>query len=168
TRNVLAVAEPGATFLLNAPYGPEEVWSHLPVEVQQQIIDKQLKFYVVDAYRLAGELGLGQRINTVMQTCFFALADILPRDEAIGHIKQAIEKTYGKRGETVVRKNCEAVDSAVAALHQVEVPATATSTTHRTPPVPDNSPDFVKRVTGMMLAGLGDLLPVSALPVDGT
>ena len=168
TRDVLAVAEKGATFLLNAPYGPDEVWSHLPVEVQQQIIDKELKFYVVDAYRLAGELGLGQRINTVMQTCFFALADILPRDEAIGHIKTAIEKTYGKRGETVVRKNCEAVDGAVAALHQVDVPATATSATHRTPPVPDNSPDFVKRVTGMMLAGLGDLLPVSALPVDGT
>ena len=168
TRDVLAVAEKGATFLLNAPYGPDEIWSHLPVEVQQQIIEKELKFYVVDAYRLAGELGLGQRINTVMQTCFFALADILPRDEAIGHIKTAIEKTYGKRGEAVVRKNCEAVDSSVAALHQVEVPGAATSETHRTPPVPDNSPDFVKRVTGMMLAGLGDLLPVSALPVDGT
>lgn len=168
TRDVLAVAEKGATFLLNAPYGPDEIWSHLPVEVQQQIIEKELKFYVVDAYRLAGELGLGQRINTVMQTCFFALADILPRDEAIGHIKTAIEKTYGKRGEAVVRKNCEAVDSSVAALHQVEVPGAATSETHRTPPVPDNSPDFVKRVTGMMLSGLGDLLPVSALPVDGT
>ncbi|MHC4879388.1 MAG: pyruvate:ferredoxin (flavodoxin) oxidoreductase [Planctomycetota bacterium] len=168
SRDVLAVAEQGATFLLNAPYGPDEIWSHLPIEVQQQIIAKDLKFYVVDAYRLAGELGLGQRINTVMQTCFFALADILPRDEAIGHIKTAIEKTYGKRGEAVVRKNCEAVDSSVAALHQVEVPVTATSETHRTPPVPDNSPDFVKRVTGIMLAGLGDLLPVSAMPVDGT
>ncbi len=168
TRDVLAVAEKGATFLLNAPYGPDEIWSHLPVEVQQQIIEKELKFYVVDAYRLAGELGLGQRINTVMQTCFFALADILPRDEAIGHIKTAIEKTYGKRGEAVVRRNCEAVDSSVAALHQVDVPGAATSTVHRTPPVPDSSPDFVKRVTGMMLAGLGDLLPVSALPVDGT
>lgn len=168
TRDVLDVVEPGGTFLLNAPYGPDEIWSHLPLEVQQQIIEKELKFYVVDAYRLAAELGLGQRMNTVMQTCFFALAKILPREEAIAYIKKAIEKSYGKRGEAVVRKNCDAVDRAIENLHQVDVPAVADSTTNRQPPVPENSPDFVKRVTGLMLAGLGDRLPVSALPVDGT
>ena len=168
TRDVLDVAETGATFLLNAPYGPGEVWSQLPLEVQQQIIEKELKFYVVDALQLARELGLGSRINTVMQTCFFALAGVLPRDEAVGHIKQAIKKTYGKRGEVVVQKNCDAVDRAIAAMHQIELPDSATSETRRRPPVPENSPDFVKRVTGLMLAGLGDRLPVSALPVDGT
>lgn len=168
TRDVLDVAESGATFLLNAPYGPDEVWSQLPMEVQQQIIEKELKFYVVDALQLARELGLGLRINTVMQTCFFALAGVLPRDEAVGHIKQAIQKTYGKRGEVVVQKNCDAVDGAIAAMHRIELPDSATSETRRRPPVPENSPNFVKRVTGLMLAGLGDRLPVSALPVDGT
>jgi len=168
TRNVLDVAENGATFLLNAPYEPGEVWSQLPLEVQQQIIEKELKFFVVDALQLARELGLGLRINTVMQTCFFALAGVLPRDEAVGHIKQAIQKTYGKRGEVVVQKNCDAVDRSIAAMHQIELPDSGTSETRRRPPVPENSPDFVKRVTGLMLAGLGDRLPVSALPVDGT
>ena len=168
TRDVLDVAEPGAIVLLNAPYGREELWDRLPIEVQQQIIDKELKLYVVDAYRLASELGLGQRINTVMQACFFALTDIVPKAEALGHIRSAIEKTYGKRGDSVVEKNFEAVDRAVGALHQVEVPATATSSLSRRPIVPDNSPDFVKRVTSLILAGLGDRLPVSALPVDGT
>ena len=168
TRDVLDVAEIGATFLLNAPYPTDEVWSRLPFEVQQQIIDKKLDFYVVDALRLAKELGLGTRINTVMQTCFFALARILPLDESIAHIKQAIQKTYGKRGEVVVQRNCDAVDLAIEAMHKIELPEAATSETHRRPPVPENSPDFVKRVTGLMLAGLGDLLPVSALPVDGT
>ncbi|NQV25817.1 MAG: pyruvate:ferredoxin (flavodoxin) oxidoreductase, partial [Rhodopirellula sp.] len=168
TRDVLDVAETGATFLLNAPYETDEVWSRLPLEVQQQIIDKELKFYVVDALRLAGELGLGTRINTVMQTCFFALAEILPREESIAHIKQAIQKTYGKRGDVVVQKNCAAVDRAIEAMHQIELPETASSEVRRRPPVPENSPDFVKRVTGLMLAGLGDRLPVSALPVDGT
>ncbi|MBL6704597.1 MAG: pyruvate:ferredoxin (flavodoxin) oxidoreductase [Planctomycetaceae bacterium] len=168
TRDVLDVAEIGATFLLNAPYPTDEVWSRLPFEVQQQIIDKKLHFYVVDALQLAKELGLGTRINTVMQTCFFALSRILPLDESIAHIKQAIQKTYGKRGEVVVQKNCDAVDRAIEAMHKIELPEAATSDTHRRPPVPENSPDFVKRVTGLMLAGLGDLLPVSALPVDGT
>lgn len=168
TRDVLDVAETGATFLLNAPYATDEVWSRLPLEVQQQIIDKKLNFYVVDALRLARELGLGTRINTVMQTCFFALAEILPRDESITHIKEAIRKTYGKRGEVVVQKNCDVVDRAVEAMSQIKPPETASSAIHRRPPVPENSPDFVKRVTGLMLAGLGDRLPVSALPVDGT
>jgi len=168
TRDVLDVAEPGATFLLNTPFAASDVWSQLSLEIQQQIIDKRLKFYVVDALRLAKELGLGQRINTVMQSCFFALADILPRDEAIANMKTAIEKTYGKRGEAVVRKNCEAVDRALDSLERVEVPETATSITRRHPSVPEHSPDFVQRVVGMMLAGLGDRLPVSALPVDGT
>ncbi len=168
TRDVLDLAEPGATFLLNAPYGPSDVWDRLPIETQQQIIDKKLKFYVVDAYQLAASLGLGQRINTVMQTCFFALANILPRDEAIQRIKDAIAESYGKRGESMIRVNCEAVDRALAAMHEVAVPETATSKERLRSPVPDHSPDFVKRVTALMLAGLGDRLPVSALPVDGT
>ncbi len=166
--DVLDVAEPGATFLLNSPYGPDEVWDKLPQEVQQQIIDKKLKFYVVDAYRVARDVGLGVRINTVMQTCFFALANILPRDEAIAHIKEAIRRSYGKRWQSVLDRNFAAVDGALAGLAEVKVPAAATSPLHRLPPVPESSPDFVQRVTAMMIAGRGDLLPVSALPVDGT
>ena len=168
TRDVLEIAEPGGTFLLNSPHSADEVWDHLPQETQQQIIDKKLRFFVVDAYELAASLGLGQRMNTVMQTCFFALADVLPREEAIAQIKKAIQKTYGKRGEAVVQKNWDAVDRAIDALHEVQVPAKADSVLTRRPIVPDHSPDFVKRVTALMLAGHGDRLPVSALPVDGT
>ena len=166
--DVLSIADQGATFLLNAPFAADEVWDRLPIEVQQQIIEKQLKFFVVDAFRVAQELGLGARINTVMQTCFFVLAEILPREEAMTQIKTAIKKTYGKRGESVVRKNCDAVDRAVQELHEIAVPDSASSMTQRQPPVPDSSPDFVKRITGIILAGMGDRLPVSALPVDGT
>ena len=168
SRDVLSVADEGATFLLNSSYGPGEVWDQLPVEAQQQIIDKQLKFYVIDAYSLAREAGLGGRINTVMQTCFFALAEILPKDEAIDRIKDAIQKSYGKRGESLVRRNCDAVDQTLEALKVVEVPSAASSTVQRTTPVPDHAPDFVKKVTGVILAGMGDRLPVSAMPVDGT
>jgi pyruvate-ferredoxin/flavodoxin oxidoreductase len=167
-RDVLSVADHGATFLLNSHHGPNDVWDHLPQEAQQQIIDKELKFYVVDAHRLAYEAGLGGRINTVMQTCFFALAEILPRDEAIERIKDAIHKTYGKRGESLIRKNCDAVDRALEELKGVTVPTEATSDVHRKLAVPDHSPDFVKKVTGVILAGMGDHLPVSAMPVDGT
>ena len=138
------------------------------MEAQQQIIDKQLKFYVIDAYEIARRAGLGGRINTVMQTCFFAMTNVLPTDEAITHIKEAIQKSYGRRGESVVRKNHAAVDHAIEGLHEVQVPATATSTFKRRPPVPDSAPDFVKQVTGVILAGMGDMLPVSAFPVDGT
>jgi pyruvate-ferredoxin/flavodoxin oxidoreductase len=166
--DVLGVAEPGATFLLNSPYGPDEVWDHLPIETQRELIEKRLRFYVVDAQRVANEVGLGARINTVLQTCFFALSGVLPRDEAIVRIKAAIEKSYGKRGRSVLEMNYAAVDRALEGLHEVRVPAAPTSTTAIVPPVPDDAPDFVKRVTAAIIAGHGDRLPVSALPVDGT
>ncbi len=166
--DMLKVAEPGATFLLNSPYGPEEVWDRLPREVQQQIIEKQLKFYVVDAYRVAREAEMGSRINTIMQTCFFSLANLLPGDQAIEQIKAAIKKTYGTRGESVLRRNYAAVDGALSALDEVAVPDSATSTRQREALVASNGSDFVGRVTSMLVAGLGDLLPVSAMPVDGT
>ncbi len=166
--DVLEVAAPGATFLLNSPYGPEEVWDHLPEETRRQIVDKDLRFYVVDAYEVAKEAGLGTRINTVMQTCFFALAGVLPQEQAIEAIKEAIVKSYGKRGETVLTRNFAAVDGALAALHPVDVPAESGEGPAMRPPVPAGAPDFVRRVTAAMIAGTGDLLPVSALPVDGT
>ncbi len=166
--DVLAKAEPGATFLLNSPYGPDEVWQHLPAEVQRAIIDKGLAFYVVDATAVARDAGLGQRINTVLQTCFFALSELLPQDEAVAAIKRAIVKTYSKFGDVVVERNNAAVDGAVAGLHRVDVPDTVDSTISMRRTVPENVPDFVERVTAMMLEDRGDLLPVSALPVDGT
>ena len=166
--DVLRVAEPGATFLLNSPFGPDEVWDHLPRSIQAQIVEKKLKFYVIDAYFVAKESGMGGRINTVMQTCFFALSGALPRDEAIAAIKHAIEKTYGKRGEAVVQKNYAAVDNSLAHLFEVTVPEAATSTLERQPTVSDRAPEFVRRVLAPIMAGAGDGLPVSVLPVDGT
>jgi pyruvate-ferredoxin/flavodoxin oxidoreductase len=166
--DVLGRAKHGGTFLLNSPYPADEVWEHLPVEVQQQIIDKEIEFYVVDGYEVAQEAGLGGRINTVLQTCFFALAGVVPKDEAVAAIKDSVQKTYGKRGETVVQRNFEAIDASIAALHRVKVPKKASGDVHMRPPVPETAPDFVQRVTGMIIAGKGDLLPVSALPVDGT
>jgi pyruvate-ferredoxin/flavodoxin oxidoreductase len=166
--DVLAAAQRGATFLLNSPYGPDEVWDHLPLETQRSIIDKDLKFYVIDAQKIADEVGLGARINTILQTCFFALAGVLDRDEAISRIKQMIDKSYGKRGQAVVDMNYAAVDRALAGLHEARIPEEARSLLHRASPVPDDAPDFVRRVTAKMIAGQGDLLPVSALPVDGT
>ena len=166
--DMLSIAEPRATFLLNSPFGPDEVWDTLPVEVQQQILDKKLKFYVVDAYRVARETDMGVRINTIMQTCFFQLAGMMPAEEAIGHIKDAIKKTYGKRGPAVVEKNFAAVDAALAALHEVKTPGRITSTKRQLSPVPPDAPKFVKEVLGEMIANRGDDLPVSALPVDGT
>ncbi len=166
--DVLKAAEPGAVFLLNSPYGPHEVWDHLPRTAQKQLIEKKLKFYVINAYQVADETGMGTRINTIMQTCFFAVSGVLPRDQAIAAIKRAIEKTYGKRGEAVVRKNFAAVDSTLERLYQVEVPSQVTSTFDIRPPVPDEAPEFVKKVTAKMIAGDGDALPVSALPADGT
>ena len=166
--DVLAAAERGATFLLNSPYGPDEVWDHLPLETQRSIIDKDLKFYVIDAQKIADEVGLGARINTILQTCFFALAGVLDRDEAIARIKHMIDKSYGKRGQAVLDMNYAAVDRALAGLHEARIPEEARSLLHRVPPVPDDAPDFVKRVTAKMIGGQGDLLPVSALPVDGT
>jgi pyruvate-ferredoxin/flavodoxin oxidoreductase len=166
--DVLKAAEPGATFLLNSPYGLDEVWDHLPRTVQEQIVSKKLRFFVIDGYNVARETGMGARINTVMQTCFFAISGVLPRHEAIGAIKHAIEKTYGKRGEAVVQKNFAAVDSTLDNLHEVRVPVQVTSTFDLRPPVPAESPEFVQKVIAKIITGEGDLLPVSALPVDGT
>jgi pyruvate-ferredoxin/flavodoxin oxidoreductase len=166
--DVLKAAEPGAIFLLNSPYGPDEVWNHLPRSAQEQILAKKLRFFVIDAYRVARETGMGGRINTVMQTCFFAISGVLPRDKAIAAIKHAIEKTYGKRGEPVVQKNFAAVDSTLAHLHEVRVPGQASSHFDIRPPVPAEAPEFVRKVTARMIVGEGDLLPVSVLPADGT
>jgi pyruvate-ferredoxin/flavodoxin oxidoreductase len=166
--DVLERAAPGAVFLLNSPYGPSDVWNHLPREVQETILDKRLRLFVIDAYRVAREAGMGGRINTVMQVCFFALSGVLPRDEAIARIKGAIEKTYGKRGPEIVKRNFAAVDATLAQLHEAPPPTAVTATRGRPPLVADNAPDFVKRVTAVMMAGQGDLLPVSAFPVDGT
>ena len=165
---VLDTAADGATVLINSPYAADEVWDHLPREVQQQIIDKSLKVYVIDAGTIARDVGLGARINTVMQPCFFVLSGVLPRDEAIDLIKKNVEKTYARRGRIVVERNFAAIDRALEEMHEVKIPASADSTIHRMPPMPEQAPDFVRDVTARMLAGEGDLLPVSALPVDGT
>jgi len=161
-------AQPGAVFLVNSLYGPDEIWDKLPMEVQKDIIEKKLRFYTINAYEVAEKTGMGSRVNTIMQTCFFAISGILPRDEAIGEIKKAIEKTYGKRGEAVVLKNYAAVDQTLVNLHEVKVPAKVTSTTTRRAPVPAEAPAFVRDVLGPMIAFEGDTVPVSALPVDGT
>ena len=166
--DVLERAAQGATFLLNSPWPAEEAWGHLPVEVQRDIIEKRLDLWVVDAARVAREAGLAHRINTVMQPCFFALAGVLPREQALEAIKHWVQSAFGRRGEEVVARNFAAIDHAVAALSRVQVPAEATATHHRRPAVPAGAPDFVQRVTARMLEGKGDLLPVSALPVDGT
>ena len=166
--DVLEHAESGATFLLNSPFGPDEVWDELPRPLQQKIIDYKLRFFVIDAFKVAKENGMGGRINTVMQTCFFALSGALPREESIAAIKHAIEKTYGKRGEAVVQRNFAAVDQSLAHLFEVKVPATADSDFDRLPAVSSKAPAFVQNVLGAMIRGQGDLLPVSALPVDGT
>jgi len=165
--DVLTYAAPGATFLLNSPYDKDEVWDHLPREVQEEIIAKQLKLHVIDARKVALAAGMGNRINTIMQTCFFALSGVLPRDEAIEHIKDAIKKTYGRKSEKLVAKNYAAVDGTLANLQSVVIPGHVTANRTRPPLVPNDSPDFVKRVTAMMLANQGDLLPVSCFPVDG-
>ncbi|HNS49728.1 MAG TPA: pyruvate:ferredoxin (flavodoxin) oxidoreductase [Anaerolineae bacterium] len=166
--DVLEKAAPGAVFLLNSPYGPNEVWDKLPREVQQQIIDIGLQFYVIDAYRVAKETGMGVRINTIMQTAFFALSGVLPKDQAIAAIKNAIVKTYGERGEDVVRKNFAAVDQALANLFPVEIMDSATSRLGMRPPVPPEAPQFVQDVTAKIIVRQGNTLPVSAMPVDGT
>ncbi len=160
-------ATPGATLLINSPYKPEETWARIPGSVQQEILDKGIDVWAVDALAIAREAGLGLRTNTVLQTCFFELTDFLPTDQALVAIKKHIRKTYGKRGETVVRRNEDAVDKALAGLYQVDIgaPSAANGSVGH---LPDVAPDFVKRVTAIMMAGKGDLLPVSALPVDGT
>jgi pyruvate-ferredoxin/flavodoxin oxidoreductase len=166
--DVLQAAIPGGTFLLNSIYGKDDVWNHLPRQTQKQIIEKKLKFYVIDAYDVARKTGMGSRVNTIMQTCFFAISGVLPKAEAITAIKNTIKKTYGRKGESVVQKNFEAVDQTLANLHEVKVPASVTSTIEMPPVVSTKAPDFVKRFTAQIIAGNGDTLPVSAMPVDGT
>ncbi|AFZ42794.1 pyruvate ferredoxin/flavodoxin oxidoreductase [Halothece sp. PCC 7418] len=165
--DVLEVAADGATFLLNSPYPADQVWEHLPLEVQETIVRKGLEVYAIDANKVARESGMGGRINTVMQTCFFALSGVLPREEGIAQIKHAIEKTYGKKGTEIVQMNLSAVDNALDNLHRIDV-QTVNSPTHRQPPVPENAPPFVHDVLGKIIARKGDELPVSALPCDGT
>jgi pyruvate-ferredoxin/flavodoxin oxidoreductase len=161
--DVLGVAEDGATFLLNSPYGPDDVWDRLPRDVQETIIAKQLRLYVVDAKKAAREAGLPGRTNTILQTCFFALADVLPRKRAIGAIKEAIARTYAKRGEEIVQRNFRAVDLALDSLHEVDVPRTATSVDGHIE-LGAGTPDLLRA----LISGIGDGLPVSAFPVDGT
>ncbi|MFV0322074.1 MAG: pyruvate:ferredoxin (flavodoxin) oxidoreductase [Alphaproteobacteria bacterium] len=166
--DMLSNAEDGATFLLNTHYGPEEVWQNLPISVQTQILDKNLKFYVIDAYDVANKVGMGRRINTIMQTCFFALAGVMPEDEAIALIKKAIEKTYSRKGADVVQSNFAAVDGTLENLYKVEVPNATTGRGYTAPIVPEHAPHFIKDVTARMMAGQGDDIPVSRLPADGT
>ena len=166
--DMLKYAKEGAVFLLNSMYGKDEVWDQLPQEAQSAIIDKKLKFYVINGYEVAEKTGMGQRMNTIMQTAFFAISGVLPREQAIAEIKHAIEKTYGKRGEAVVKKNFEAVDATIANLYEVKVPAAVSSKMSRRSAVPNEAPDFVRNVLGPMISFDGDNLPVSAMPVDGT
>ncbi len=166
--DMLQYAATGAVFLLNSPYGADDVWEHLPEEVQSAIIGKQLRFFVIDAGRVAREAGMGNRINTIMQTCFFAISGVLPRKEAIDRIKESIKKTYGKKGEEVVRRNWAAVDTTLDKLHEVSVGGRKVSGSPRPPTVPDQAPDFIKQVTAPMMLGEGDRLPVSTFSPDGT
>ncbi|MCA9924332.1 MAG: pyruvate:ferredoxin (flavodoxin) oxidoreductase [Anaerolineales bacterium] len=166
--DVARLAAPGATFLLNSPYGPDDVWDKLPRSLQEAILEKKMRFFVVDGYSVARDTGMGRRINTIMQTCFFALSGVLPTDEAIAAIKKAIEKTYSKRGRMVVEQNFAAVDAALAHMYQVKVPAKATSNFERPPIVPEFAPEFIQSVTARIIEGVGDELPVSAMPIDGT
>ena len=166
--DMLANAKEGAVFLLASPYGAENTWQHLPDEMAQQIIDKKIKFYMIDAITLAKELGLGARINTIMQTCFFAISGILPTEKAIESLKKAIKKSYGKKGDEIVQMNYRAVDGAVGALQEVALPAAPAGNLTMPPPVPADSPDFIKNVTGVIMSQNGDSLPVSAMPVDGS
>ena len=166
--DVLGRAAPGATLLLNCRHAPDEVWDALPRPVQEQILAKGIQVYAINAGAIAREVGLAGRINVVLQTCFFAISGVLPRDEAIAKIKESIEKTYGRRGAEVVEKNQAAADQALEGLHRIEVPELVTATRELPPPVPAHAPEFVRTVTAEMMAGRGDDLPVSALPVDGT
>ena len=165
--NVLEAAVPGAVFLLNSPYPAAEVWSHIPLTMQQEMLRKKIEFYVIDGYKVARAAGMGSRINTIMQTCFFAISGVLPREEAIEQIKKAIYKTYGKRGEAVVQKNYAAVDAALTYLEKVELPATASADFDIVGAISSKAPKFVHDVLGQIAAGKGDQIPVSAIPAGG-
>ena len=166
--DVLKTADPGATFLLNSPFGPDEVWDNLPQSAQKQIVQKKLKFYVIDAVDVARKAGMGGRINTVMQTCFFAISGVLPRDDAIAAIKHSIEKTYGKRGEAVVRKNFAAVDASLEHLHEVKIPDDDHVEVRHASGGPGERARICPQRRGADDDGEGDELPVSAMPIDGT
>ncbi len=165
---MLTMAKPGATFLLNSPYSADIVWDQMPLSVQRSIMDKNIKLFVIDADDVAQKTGMAGRINTIMQTCFFKLSGVLPPDEAIAQIKKAIEKTYIKKGRSVVEKNFEAVDRTLENLFEVQIPQSMTATNGQPKGIPENAPEFVRSVTQKMIAGLGDSIPVSAFPVDGT
>ncbi|HTS00209.1 MAG TPA: pyruvate:ferredoxin (flavodoxin) oxidoreductase, partial [Bacteroidota bacterium] len=166
--DVLKAAIPGATFLLNSLFDKDQVWDKLPRHIQQHIIDKKIKFYVIDGYKVAQATGMGSRVNTIMQTCFFAISGVLPREAAISAIKASIKKTYGKKGDQIVQQNYAAVDQTLANLFEVTIPAKITSTIEMPPVVAPKAPTFVKEVTAEIMAGFGDALPVSKMPVDGT
>lgn len=166
--DVLKDAAPGAVFLLNAPYEKEEVWSRMPAKIQEEIKHKQLRFYAINAYTVAKDTGMGNRINTILQTCFFAISNILPREEAIAKIKESIYETYWKKGEAIVQKNYEAVDQTLANLYEIDYSKESIGSRPLDAAVPDTAPGFVKDVLGRIIAGEGDALPVSAFPVDGT
>src|SRR5208282_3199373 len=158
----------GGTFLLNTPYSKDEVWSKLPTPLQESLIVKKARFYVIDATKVARDSGMGGRINTIMQVCFFALSGVLPRDKAIESIKYSIKKTYGKKGEEIVAMNLKAVDNTLEHLHAVPVPNRVNGSGGLLPPISRNAPQFVREVLGRLTAGQGDDLPVRAFPVDGT
>jgi pyruvate-ferredoxin/flavodoxin oxidoreductase len=166
--DILDVAADGAVFLLNSMAAPDKVWQTLPHRMQQQIIDRKLKFFTIDAYAVARKAGMGARTNTVMQTCFFAISNVIPRDDAIQAIKKAVSKTYGKSGKEIIEKNYRAIDEALANLHEVKIPSAATSEFEKFPPVANDSPAFVRSITGEIIAGRGDRIPVSLFPMDGT
>ncbi len=166
--NVVKELVEGGTFLLNSQFSVDEVWSKLPRITQEEIIRKKLNFYIIDGYAVAAKTGMGGRVNTIMQTCFFAISGVLPKDEAIAAIKRSIKKTYGKKGEDIVKMNFDAVDQTLANLFKVKVPGKVDSTLELPPVVSDKAPDFVKNVLAKIIAGFGDELPVSAMPVDGT
>ena len=166
--DLLREATDGAVFLVNSPFGPEAVWNELPRAVQEDLIRKRIRLFVIDAARVAVEAGMAGRINTIMQTCFFAISGVLPRDEAIARIKDAVVATYGRKGTELVERNFAAIDRALENLHEIPLPPTATSTREPVPLVPAGAPPFVKDVTAVMIAGHGDDLPVSAMPPDGT
>jgi pyruvate-ferredoxin/flavodoxin oxidoreductase len=165
--NVVEAAMPGAVFLLNSPFPASEVWEHLPKTTQEEMLRKKIEFYVIDGNKVARDAGMGTRINTIMQACFFAISGVLPREEAIEQIKKAIKKTYGKRGDAVVAKNFAAVDHALAHLEKVELPSAASSEFDLIPSISNKAPEFVRNVLGQIAAGHGDLLPVSAIPAGG-
>jgi len=166
--DVLEFAQPGATLLINSPYPADQVWEQLPRPMQDKIVELGISLYVIDASTVARAAGLGSRTNTVLQTCFFAISGVMPREEAIEKVKAAITKTYARKSMAIVQKNHEAVDASLAHLHEVQVPASATGQRELIPPVPSDAPSFVREVTATMLAGRGDELPVSALPADGS